>query len=110
MRRWLRRRARAAGFGNEATDEILLAATEACSNAIVHSGSPTVEVRWDAGDRDAVVQVLDRGRFRRRLRVPQVEGPGGYGIPLMTAVMDEVEIREGTPDRPGTTVRLLKRR
>jgi hypothetical protein len=37
------------------------------------------------------------------------DGLGGNGIPLMTALMDEVSVRRGTARRPGTDVRLVKR-
>jgi anti-sigma regulatory factor (Ser/Thr protein kinase) len=56
------------------------------------------------------VEVRDQGSFKRRVRMTQVEGPGGYGIPLMMALTDQVVIREGSPERPGTSVRLVKRR
>jgi serine/threonine-protein kinase RsbW len=110
IRAWLRARAARASFDQEDVDQILVAATEACTNVVVHSGSSTVEVRWASNRDGAVVEVHDRGKFRRRVRVPQIDDSGGYGIPLMTALMDEVDISEGTDARPGTRVRLVKRR
>jgi anti-sigma regulatory factor (Ser/Thr protein kinase) len=67
-------------------------------------------VEWVDAPRAVEVIVRDRGAFRRRVRVPSVEGPGGFGIPLMTALTDRLEISEGTSADPGTRVRLTKRR
>jgi anti-sigma regulatory factor (Ser/Thr protein kinase) len=46
--------------------------------------------------------------FRDRLPVPELEATSGRGILLMTAFVDEIAIREGTAQSPGTTVRLVK--
>jgi anti-sigma regulatory factor (Ser/Thr protein kinase) len=93
-----------------AAEDLILAASEACANAVLHSGSDRVEVGWRADDDSVEVEIRDLGSFKRRVRMSQVEGPGGYGIPLMTALTDELVIQEGTDDHPGTTVRLVKRR
>lgn len=42
--------------------------------------------------------------------MPEFDGGGGHGIPLMMALMDEVVVREGTEEDPGTLVRLVKYR
>jgi anti-sigma regulatory factor (Ser/Thr protein kinase) len=42
--------------------------------------------------------------------MPELDGQGGHGIPLMMALMDEVVVREGTEETPGTLVRLVKYR
>jgi anti-sigma regulatory factor (Ser/Thr protein kinase) len=55
-----------------------------------------------------IVEVEDEGTFDSRMPVPELEGPGGRGILLMTAFSDEIAILEGTPQDPGTTVRLVK--
>lgn len=54
-----------------------------------------------------VVEVEDDGVFKERLPVPELEDTSGRGIHLMTAFVDEIAIREGTPRSPGTTVRLV---
>jgi serine/threonine-protein kinase RsbW len=110
VRDFLRRQASAAGLSEAATDDLLLAVSEACANAVLHSGSQEFDVEWRDGPGAVEVAVRDRGTFRRRVRVTEVEGPGGFGIPLMTALADRVEISEGTASDPGTRVRITKRR
>lgn len=110
VRAFLRERAAGSGLTEATADDLLLAVSEACANAVLHSGSDEFEVVWRDGPSAIEVEVRDRGTFRRRVRVASVEGPGGFGIPLMTALADRVEISEGTPADPGTRVRLTKRR
>jgi anti-sigma regulatory factor (Ser/Thr protein kinase) len=88
-------------------DDLVLAASEAAGNAIVHSSGDQVEVEWRKRPGDVEIEVRDRGVFKRRVRLPFAEG--GRGIFVMMSLMDEVTIREGRPDRPGTVVRLRKR-
>lgn len=110
VRVFLRERSTAAGLPQATADDLLIAVSEACANAVLHSGSREFDVEWRDDPRAVEVEVRDGGQFRRRVRVPSVEGPGGFGIPLMTALADRVEISEGTPADPGTRVRLTKRR
>jgi anti-sigma regulatory factor (Ser/Thr protein kinase) len=80
--------------------------SEACSNAVLHSGTDVVRIVWTFR-RDCVrIRVEDDGVFRRAMAAPQESG--GRGILVMMAVMDEVAVREGTERHPGTTVRLVR--
>lgn len=91
-------------------NDLVLAVSEACANAVLHSGSDKIIVEW-APDRTAVrVVITDEGVFRRRVPMPEYDDRPGHGIPLMVALVDEVDIREGTATRPGTVVRLVKAR
>ena len=110
VRVFIRERAAEAGVSERTRDDLLLAATEAAANAILHSGTRSFEVVWRVRPDAVSIEVRDQGTYRRRVRVPSVEGPGGFGIPLMAALTDELEIREGTLRRPGTSVKLVKRR
>lgn len=110
IRRWVRERAVDAGLSEKSAEELTLAVNEAAANALVHSRSPDIAVAWTSSDTAVRVEVRDRGVFKRRVRLAQIEGPGGYGIPLMMSLMDEVDIVEGTARHPGTAVRLVKRR
>ena len=88
-------------------DDLVLAASEAAGNAIVHAVGDQVDVRWRQTEDVIEMEVTDRGVFKRRVPVAMAEG--GRGIFVMMALMDEVSIQEGQPGRPGTVVRLRKR-
>jgi serine/threonine-protein kinase RsbW len=109
-RSFVRTLATDAGLAERTIEDLVLAVSEACANAVLHSGSPDFAVEWILrGDR-VEIEVRDRGAYRRRVRLGSVEGPGGFGIPLMAALTEELVIQEGTRRRPGTLVRLVKRR
>jgi len=87
--------------------DLKVAVSEACANAVEHSGSahaPLELCAWFHPDR-LVFEIADSGDFR----VPQAERGSradsrGLGLPLMVALMDEVRIRK-TPGG-GTNVTL----
>lgn len=108
VREFLRERCREAGISGTPADDILLAVSEACSNAVLHSRSQVFQVIWRFRSDRAEARVRDQGRFSLG---PRADGEilGGNGIPLMTALMDEVAVRRGTTRRRGTDVRLVKR-
>jgi serine/threonine-protein kinase RsbW len=85
--------------------DLKLAATEALSNAVKQAGGNAVEIVLEGRQGVVEVQVADPGRFvqpswRRTF------SEGGRGIPLMLALVDEVEFAQ-TGD--GTRVRMRKR-
>ena len=101
LRRWLSE----AGADEQETYELLVAAGEACSNAIRHAGGPasghfdvTAEVT-DSGVVDIVVR--DYGRWRIR-----ATGEGGRGLGIMDRFVDDLEVRRGSD---GTEVRMTRR-
>jgi anti-sigma regulatory factor (Ser/Thr protein kinase) len=108
IRQFVRERAAAAALSEAMTNDLLLAVSEAAANSIIHTTTPEIRLSWTARDRCIQVEVLDRGVFKKRVRMPEVEGQGGHGIPLMMALVDEVTIQEGTHREPGTLVRLIK--
>ena len=108
IRQFVRGLAEGQTFPSLMTGDLLVAVSEACANSILHTNTREVRVTWKMSERCAEVHVQDEGIFRRRVRMPEVEGTGGHGIPLMTALVDELSIREGTPASPGTLVRLVK--
>ncbi len=98
------------GIAGETMDDIVLAVSEATTNAIRY-GCPTggdIEIRWNRDEECAQVEVADTGVFRKRIPLPELDEAHGRGIPLMIALVDELHIREGTSRRPGTVVRLVK--
>jgi anti-sigma regulatory factor (Ser/Thr protein kinase) len=108
VRQFIRDRAAEAFLSGQVTEDLLLAVSEACANSIVHTTSREIRVSWTVTDGCVQVDVEDDGVFKRRIRMPEIEGGGGHGIALMMALVDEFRIREGTRREPGTSVRLLK--
>ena len=106
IRQFIRDRATAAALDDETTNDLLLAASEACANSMLHTSTATIRVSWQRRRGCVEVEVSDDGVFRRRASM--IDATGGHGIPLMTALVDELTIREGTRRRPGTLVRLVK--
>jgi len=102
LRRWLRE----SGVSDHDADEVLVACGEACANVVQHaySGRPSagdlvVEARLDEDHLE--VRVRDHGHWR-----PAAERGGGWGLQLMSALVDDVAV-ERSPE--GTEVRLRRR-
>jgi anti-sigma regulatory factor (Ser/Thr protein kinase) len=109
IRGFVRALAREGSFSDVA-DDLALAATEACANAILHTNGPEMTVSITTSADAIEIEIMDSGVFRPRIGVPELDGEGHRGFQLMIAMMDEVGIVEGTPSRPGTLVRLVKRK
>lgn len=107
IRRFVIRAATDSFLGREQAEELALAVSEACSNAIRHTESEELRLAVHMDDGCVAVDVEDQGVFRRGLPVPEVD-PGGRGILMMTAFVDEIAIEEGTAAEPGTRIRLVK--
>lgn len=89
-----------------------LAVTEACANAIRH-GSPDqqkdrITIRLSSTREAVVAEISDPGEGfdPAALTLAHEPHPGGHGIPLMKALMDELDFQKNPT---GTTVRLVKR-
>lgn len=101
LRSWLA----VSGVDTPTARDIVLAANEALANAVEHgSTSPNsiVTLHAEAVGGSIVVDVRDRGRWLER----EPEPHRGRGLPVMRAVIDEVDI---DPGGNGTTVRLRHR-
>jgi anti-sigma regulatory factor (Ser/Thr protein kinase)/uncharacterized protein YigA (DUF484 family) len=99
LKRWLRNEVVTPGD----VQATILAASEACANAIEHAYGPrdaVFELRAQRYADTIEVTVRDFGTWRD----PRGENRG-RGMQLMRAAMDEVEI---TPSDRGTTVRLIR--
>ena len=98
----------------EAVDDVILAATEACTNSVLHSSSERVRVRVTVRPEDICVEIEDDGPFQEsgEREVEEAwDGPplGGRGITIMVAVSDELLIKKKEGTDPGTLIRLVKR-
>jgi anti-sigma regulatory factor (Ser/Thr protein kinase) len=100
MSRWLL----AAGIRTDDAGDLVLAAGEACSNAIKHAYGPadgSVEIRGTIRDGSVEIVVQDFGRWR-----PSRGRLGGRGLAIIEGLAGEVEIdREGR----GTAVKVRRR-
>ena len=100
LRRWLTQ----AEASDVDVHAIVMACSEACTNAIEHAGAaPDETIAFEAilSDGEVDVVVRDRGHWREG-RPPSDQG---RGLELIEALMDDVQL-EAAPD--GTTVRLRR--
>jgi serine/threonine-protein kinase RsbW len=88
--------------------DLVLAVTEACANAIRHSGSSEIRVTVAVSESCVEITVEDDGVYRMSL--PVIDGDAGShrGMYLMAAMVDDFALHRGTATHTGTTVRLLK--
>ena len=95
------------GLDEDARFRFTLAANEAVANAIEH-GAPradgTVLLRISSDADSLCFEVHDCGGFGVNWSEPDPLSERGRGLPLMAALVDEVDLRPG-PD--GTVVRLV---
>lgn len=105
--------AREIGFSEAGVRDILIAVSEAATNALKH-GSPQgdrdeIGVRCHLEADRLVIEVMDRGNGFDPLSVPvpiaEQMREGGMGVFFMRTLMDEVSFDCGSG---GTTVRLVK--
>ena len=89
-------------------EDLQLAVTEACANSILHSRTREIRVSMTMVGSCLEITVEDDGIYERTLPVPEVDGRGHRGLPLMAAMVDDFSLRRGTEERQGTVVRLVK--
>jgi anti-sigma regulatory factor (Ser/Thr protein kinase) len=88
--------------------DLQLAVTEACANAILHSGTDEIRVTITPVGSCLEIKVEDNGIYQRTLPMPELDGQGHRGLHLMAAMVDDFSLRRGTEQKQGTTVRLVK--
>ena len=90
--------------GDRITD-LLIAATEAAANTLLHGGEPGVVRIWRRAD-ELICEIADAGRLDDPLvgrRTPDARAEGGRGLWLINQLCDLVQVR---PAVDGLTVRL----
>lgn len=107
------------GFSYEETEDMKVAVSEACNNAVIHAYEPgnsgLIEIKFVPSAEELRILVKDEGHsfdinklksstsmHDRTLNDTQV---GGLGLYLMQALMDEVEVKVNG----GTEVTLIKK-
>jgi GAF domain-containing protein/anti-sigma regulatory factor (Ser/Thr protein kinase)/PAS domain-containing protein len=106
MRRELRTWLDGGGIEPEEANDILVACSEACANAIVHAVEPSArefELTGTRSNGEIAVVIRDFGRWREP---DPARDSGGYGLKLMEALMDDVQVSRFDV---GTEVRLRRR-
>lgn len=88
--------------------ELKLAVTEACANSILHAGASTIQISIALLGTCLEITVEDDGIYQREIPIPEMDGSGHRGLHLMAAMVDDLALRRGTEERPGTVVRLVK--
>jgi anti-sigma regulatory factor (Ser/Thr protein kinase) len=111
VRSFIRDRAREASLYRKDRDDLVQAVSEICANAVLHTRSQTIDVSCNVRPGGGVeVRVRDQGVFAPQPGTMHRGRLGGFGLPLVAALVDEVSIARGTPGQPGTTVGLVKYR
>jgi serine/threonine-protein kinase RsbW len=113
IRRRIEEVARAMGFRESALRDLLIAVSEAATNAMKH-GSPqgqqsTIRVRFQPDGDRLIVEVTDEGPGFDPLAVPvpvaEQMREGGMGVFFIRTLMDEVSF---IPEDHGITVQMIK--
>jgi anti-sigma regulatory factor (Ser/Thr protein kinase) len=89
-------------------NDLQLAVTEACANAILHSGTEEIRVTIKPTGSCLEITVEDDGIYRRSVPFPELDGQGHRGLHLMAAMVDDFSLRRGTEEHQGTRVTLVK--
>jgi serine/threonine-protein kinase RsbW len=97
------------GLDGDTTFDLMLATTEAFANAVEH-GTPChprgIQLRMEVADGRLGVEVRDCGCFPVSPQTAKRRGEGGRGMPIIAAIMDQLEVRS---DPGSTRVRFQKR-
>jgi serine/threonine-protein kinase RsbW len=113
IRRRVEQAARAMGFRESQLRDLLIAVSEAATNALKH-GSPRGEesritVRYEPDGDRLIVEVSDEGPGFDPLAVPvpvpEQMREGGMGVFFIRTLMDEVSFRR---EESGTTIQMIK--
>ncbi|SNT44776.1 serine/threonine-protein kinase RsbW [Actinomadura meyerae] len=109
IRRVLGDALRGLGVADDCVADVLVAASEACTNVVQHArATGGYEVTGHVDDGECLLKVMDSGRGPRP--APADRGAlseSGRGLKIMRALVDELDI-DSSPDR-GTVVHLRKR-
>lgn len=107
--------ARRMSFSEESIDDLKIAVSEMCTNAIIHTGNGNagkapILIRFLAGEGFLTIEVIDQGPGFDPSRVLERERKDllskGFGIPLIKSLVDVFEC-DSQPGG-GTTVSITK--
>jgi anti-sigma regulatory factor (Ser/Thr protein kinase) len=99
LRRLVRRVAGQWGLPDTAVDALALIASELVTNAVVHSGSPDVQLLLTADHEHTALYVRDHGCWHEAHRTSEAVPTGGRGLEMVRAY-SELHLARG---QNGTT-------
>jgi serine/threonine-protein kinase RsbW len=97
----------ARGAAEPLVDDLAVALSEACSNAVQHAGTSSYDVSWTVTPQCCEIEVTDRGAgfdLPRERNMPDPCATEGRGLALLDYLVDDVQV-EAAPGL-GTAVRL----
>jgi anti-sigma regulatory factor (Ser/Thr protein kinase) len=109
-RAFVRHALRSATQSLDLAERIELAAAEACNNAILHASGSAFTVSVAVDDGQVMVTICDDGAgfvvdLPSSMSMPSPQTVGQRGLPLMRALVDEVDV---SSNGDGTTVVLVQ--
>ncbi|MBF7096421.1 ATP-binding protein [Alkalibacter mobilis] len=101
------------GFNVDAIEDLKVAVSEACTNAMKHGckiPKDSYNVDYFVSDKELIIDVRDKGEgfAVSDVETPDLENPkeNGLGLYIIRTLMDQVEVKS-TGDR-GTVIRMIK--
>ena len=98
------------GFSIDDIEDIKVAVSEACTNAIKHSNDERFNITFSIFERGITVEIRDNGKGynTNAISKPDLSNPkeNGLGLFIIQTLMDEVSIE--SKDSAGTVVRMTK--
>jgi serine/threonine-protein kinase RsbW len=107
-RAFVRHALRAVGASGDVVERLELAVAEACNNAILHAAGATFSVSVAVDGDRVMVAITDAGdgfRPPAKAVMPSPLATGHRGLPLMEALVDQVDV---SSNGHGTTVVLVQ--
>ena len=98
------------GFSMDEIEDMKVAVSEACSNAVKHSEDNKVSINFNLLNNGIQIEIIDNGKGYDidAIETPDLSNPkeGGLGLFIIQTLMDEVDIE--SKGNQGTTIKMTK--
>lgn len=98
------------GFPIDDIEDIKVAVSEACTNAIKHSNDDIFNITFNILDNGLNIEIQDNGQGYdiSKIKAPDLENPkeNGLGLFIIQSLMDDVSIESN--DKDGTIIKMTK--
>ncbi|RDY23417.1 histidine kinase [Romboutsia maritimum] len=98
------------GFPIDDIEDIKVAVSEACTNAIKHSNDDIFNITFKILDNGLNIEIQDNGQGYdiSKIKAPDLENPkeNGLGLFIIQSLMDDVSIESN--DKDGTIIKMTK--